>query len=217
MRCADLGSGLRARTTSAKERVGCCDAHRGSNRGKAWRRMLGVAGRRRVAAALGGSRCGGEIRASGWHGPMRGVTVKQAEVLAGLGEPRRRGIERRPTHPRRRCPEQSRRCTGRSRRKRVWRGSWARGGTIAVVGEGWKGAVWPVRDGAEDLRGGAVWSEGGKAALGFGSAAVGWEGRRGEDSFYRAANLGVRARDAGAARGSRRVRSARPSRRRGRS
>ena len=45
----------------------------------------------------------------------------------------------------------------------------------------------------------------------------GWEGRRGEDSFYRAANLGVRARDAGAARGSRRVRSARPSRRRGRS
>ena len=160
--CADLGSGLRARTTSAKERVGCCDAHRGSNRGKAWRRMLGVAGRRRVAAALGGSRCGGEIRASGWHGPMRGVTVKQAEVLAGLGEPRRRGIERRPTHPRRRCPEQSRRCTGRSRRKRVWRGSWARGGTIAVVGEGWKGAVWPVRDGAEDLRSGAVWSEGGE-------------------------------------------------------
>ena len=162
VRCADLGSGLRARTTSAKERVGCCDAHRDSNRGKAWRRMLGVAGRRRVAAALGGSRCRGEIRASGWHGPMRGVTVKQAEVLAGLGEPRRRGIERRPTHPRRRCLEQSRRCTGRSRRKRVWRGSWARGGTIAVVGEGWKGAVWPVRDGAEDLRGGAVWSEGGE-------------------------------------------------------
>jgi len=125
------------------------------------RRVLGVADRRRVAAALGGSRCRGEIRASGWHGPMRGVTVKQAEVLAGLGEPRRRGIERRPTHPRRRCPEQSRRCTGRSRRKRVWRGSWARGGTIAVVGEGWKGAVWPVHDGAEDLRGGAVWSEGG--------------------------------------------------------
>ena len=28
VRCADFGSGLRARTKSAKERVGCCDAHR---------------------------------------------------------------------------------------------------------------------------------------------------------------------------------------------
>ena len=27
-----------------------------------------------------------------------------------------------------------------------------------MVGEGWKGAVWPVRGGVEDLRGGAVWS-----------------------------------------------------------
>ena len=31
-----------------------------------------------------------------------------------------------------------------------------------MVGEGWKGAVWPVRDGAEDLRDGAVWSEEGE-------------------------------------------------------
>ena len=77
VRCADLGSGLRARTTSAKERVGCCEAHRGPG----VERAAVQDGWRQAPAAVRGGTCGGveggRLRASGRHGSMHGVAVKQ--------------------------------------------------------------------------------------------------------------------------------------------
>jgi hypothetical protein len=52
---------------------------------------------------------------------------------------RRRGIAARPELTCGGTPGQFRRCTGRGRGRRAWRGSWARGGAVAVVGRGPEG------------------------------------------------------------------------------
>ena len=94
-----------AKTTRVAERGGGFGAHRGSRRPDCAAQRTGDEVVRRSRAALAKEGAAGLLQGSGWHGSMRGVIVKQADVSAGSGVPRRRGIERRPTHLRRRSGE----------------------------------------------------------------------------------------------------------------
>ena len=81
MRCADLGSGLRARTTSAKERVGCCEAHRGPG----VERAAVQDGWRQAPAAVRGGTCGGvEGGASPGVWAARIDARRRCETVAGV-------------------------------------------------------------------------------------------------------------------------------------
>ena len=82
VRCADPGSGLKANTTSANERAGCCEAHRGlgSKRGPAQRLR-----RRGPAAKLGGVLADGSRQ--GVSGPA------EQSRKSGRGTARGRGIQ----------------------------------------------------------------------------------------------------------------------------
>ena len=79
--CADLGSGLRARTTSAKERVGCCEAHRGPG----VERAAVQDGWRQAPAAVRGGTCGGvEGGASPGVWAARIDARRRCETVAGV-------------------------------------------------------------------------------------------------------------------------------------
>ena len=81
VRCADLGSGLRARTTSAKERVGCCEAHRGPG----VERAAVQDGWRQAPAAVRGGTCGGvEGGASPGVWAARIDARRRCETVAGV-------------------------------------------------------------------------------------------------------------------------------------
>ena len=80
-----------AKTTRIAERGGGFGAHRGSRRPDCAAQRTGDEVVRRSRAALVEEGAAGLLRASGWHGSMPGVTVKQVEGSAGSGVPRRRG------------------------------------------------------------------------------------------------------------------------------
>ena len=64
----------------------------GRDRRKDWHGDVdGEVKRRRWGGARGPGGAG-LLRASGWHGSMRGIAAKQAEGLAGSGAQRQRGI-----------------------------------------------------------------------------------------------------------------------------
>jgi len=125
-----------AKTTRVAEWGGGVGAHRGSRRPDCAAQRNGGEVVRRSRAALAEVGAAGLLRASGWHGSMRGVTVKQAEGSAGSGAPRRRGIERRPTHLRRRSGEVPGAVEVRCRRWRPRGGLWCTGEASAAARAG---------------------------------------------------------------------------------
>ena len=87
--------------------------------------------------------------------PLESKRLGAAEVERGQGgqeRQRRRGNSAAARLTRGGTPGQFRRCTGRGRGRRAWRGYWACGGTIAVVCRHRGAAVWRGRGGAELLR-----------------------------------------------------------------
>jgi len=83
-------NGFAASNSSAKQTGKCRGPHRGSSRPDCAAQRAGGEVVRRSRAALAEKGAAGLLLASGWHGSMPGITVKQVEGSAGSGVPRRR-------------------------------------------------------------------------------------------------------------------------------